>query len=300
MELKDYLDKDELKYFTKKSNVRAYSMLVTTWASIFAIFAMAYIWTNPFTIVLAVLLLAGRQLGLAVLMHDCGHNVFLETKAQNQFVGQWFCSNPILQDLPSYARGHLRHHKHAGTVDDPDLKNYKHYPIEKASFKRKLVRDLTGKTGMKLFKLVLNAAMGIFDPEKREFAKPYAQEFVVQAIFIGILALVMSPWLYLLWIASWLTFYMFIVRLRQVAEHAAVEDLYDLDPRKNTRTTIPTWLERVFVAPNYVNYHLEHHFMLSVPCYKLSEFHQFLKSKGAYDDTKITYGYREVLKEALI
>ncbi len=300
MKSQEYLSSEERLYFTQKNNTRAFLMLLGTWGSIFAIFSVVYLWTNPFSIVLAIVLLAGRQLGLAVLMHDCGHNIFFETKKLNQFVGQWFCANPVLQGLPSYAKGHLNHHKLAGTEADPDLNNYRNYPIDQASFRRKVQRDLTGKTGFKLLRYVLSSALGFFSKDSREFARPFVQELLVQALFVAILSLTMSPYLYVLWMVSWLTVYVFIVRFRQIAEHASVTDLFDRDPRKNTRTTIPNWLERVFIAPNFVNYHLEHHFMASVPCYKLAQLHRLLKSRGAYADTKIAYGYRQVLREAVI
>ncbi len=73
----------------------------------------------------------------------------------------------------------------------------------------------------------------------------------------------------------------------------------DADPRQNTRTTIASWWERACFAPNYANYHLEHHFMASAPCYRLRALHELLKSRGAYADTRIFHGYREVLQHAV-
>lgn len=301
-DLKSYLTREEIQSFTKKDNLKAYRVLVFNWVAIFSIFAFAYLWTNPFTLLLSVFLLAGRQLGLSIVMHDSGHNVFFDTKEKNAFFGQWFGANAVMQDMPSYARGHLKHHQQAGTHQDPDLNNYRAYPVSKESFKRKLVRDITGQTGWKLLKIILMGTRMAFskDENERKIAKPFLQEWLVQAVILLILTITMSPWVYLLWVASWMTVYMLIVRLRQVAEHAAVEDLYDLDPRKNTRTTIPNWLERVLIAPNYVNYHLEHHFLASVPCYNLPHLHRLLKERGAYDNTKnIVYGYRQVFKDAV-
>lgn len=301
-ELKSYLSRDEIQRFVKKSNFHALRVLLTTWLAIFSIFGMVYIFPNPLTIVAALFLLAGRQLGLSIVMHESGHKTFFESRKLNDFFGQWFAANPLMQDLHSYAKGHLKHHQLAGTNEDPDLKNYKSFPVEKSGFKRKVIRDLSGQTGWKLLKLILKASkMGFSsDPKEREFAKPFLQEWLVQLILFVILSITMSPFLYLLWVASWMTTYMLIVRLRQIAEHAAVEDLYDSDPRKNTRTVVPNIFERIFVAPNYVNYHLEHHFLASVPCYNLKALHELLKERGAYDETKIAYGYREVFQEALI
>ena len=174
--------------------------------------------------------------------------------------------------------GHSHHHRLAGTREDPDLPNYQAYPVPPDSFRRKVWRDLSGQTGIKLLRFVLRRAAGVFssDADTRRSALPFAQQVFVNLLFALLLGVLFQPWIYLLWIASYLTTYMLIVRIRQVAEHAAVPDLYHDDPRNNTRTTIPTWWERLVFAPNYVNYHLEHHFMASVPCYRLRELHLLL------------------------
>lgn len=302
-DMKDFISREEIQCFTQKNDWQAYRILLMNWLAIFLIFGFVYIWPNPLTILIALPLLAGRQLGLSIIMHDCGHNIFFSTKEKNAFYGQWFAANAVLQDLPAYAKGHLNHHRLAGTAQDPDLNNYRAYPVSKESFKRKVIRDITGQTGWKLLKLIFKASKMAFskDENARKFAKPFIQEWFVQLVLLVVLTITMSPWLYVLWLASWLSVYMLIVRLRQIAEHAAVDNLYELDPRKNTRTTIPNWLERVFIAPNYVNYHLEHHFLASVPCYNLSALHKLLKERGAYQNTKnIAYGYRQVFREALV
>jgi fatty acid desaturase len=301
MERKQYLSSEEVRYFTSKSDALAWRTFLVTWAVLLAVFAMVDSWTNPLTILLAIVLLAGRQLALAVITHECGHNTFFENRALNHAVGQFLCANVVFSDLHAYARGHSRHHQHAGTHEDPDLPNYQAYPVPPESFKRKVIRDLSGQTGYKLLRFVLSSAAGIFsaDPEQRRRAHPFVQQILVNIVFAVFLGWLFSPWSYLLWLTAFLTTHMLIVRIRQVAEHAAVPDLYDLDPRKNTRTTIPAWWERLFFAPNFVNYHLEHHFMAGAPCYRLKELHELLQQRGAYAQTPIFHGYREVLLHAI-
>ena len=166
---------------------------------------------------------------------------------------------------------------------------FRSYPVSRDSFHRKMTRDLTGQTGYKLIRYVLVMAAGVFskDVQTRKRAMPFVYEIIANILLAVGLGLLFQPWMYLLWIGAFMTTYMVIVRIRQVAEHAAVPDLYDPDPRKNTRTTIPRWWEKLLFAPNQVNYHMEHHFMASVPCYRLRELHQLLVSRGAYMDTPI-------------
>src|SRR6185295_2095331 len=73
-------------------------------------------------------------------------------------------------------------------------------------------------------------------------------------------------WLYpVLWLVPLLTWMQLISRIRNIAEHAAVPD--DNDDLRNTRTTLIDPVTRALVAPYWVNYHLEHHLFLFVPCY---------------------------------
>ncbi|HEB29079.1 MAG TPA: hypothetical protein ENI05_15235 [Porticoccus sp.] len=111
MKIKDYLDRSEIEYFTAKNNWQAWRMLLWNWLTIFIILAVAYVWTNPLTIILAIILLAGRQLGLAVIMHECGHSTFFTSAAINRFVGQWLSAVPIFNDLTAFFNGHRQNQR---------------------------------------------------------------------------------------------------------------------------------------------------------------------------------------------
>ena len=269
------------------------------WLAIAAIFAVAAAWPNPLTLVLAVVLLAGRQLGLSVLMHECGHRTLFRTPWLNDRVGQWLCALPVMNDQPSYARGHLEHHRKAGTREDPDLPNYQAYPVSRASFRRKVTRDLTGQTGIKLPGYIVRGASGAISRERRDSAGPFLQQLLVQLLLFLALYACGIGWTYLLWAVAYLTVFMLIIRIRQVAEHAAVPDLYDPDPRMNTRTVEAPWWQRLLFAPNGVNFHMEHHFMASVPCYRLAALREYLRQQGALQDVPVFSGYGQVVRHAV-
>jgi len=299
MKISDFLSREEVAYFTARSDWQAWRLVLGNWLAIAAIFAVVGLWPNPITIVLAVVLLAGRQLGLSVLMHDCGHRSLFKSPRLNDVVGQWLCALPVLNDQPSYARGHLEHHRKAGTHEDPDLPNYQAYPITRQSFRRKMIRDLSGQTGIKLLGYILRGASGAISREKRASALPFLQQIAVQLALFLVLSLCGIGWTYLLWVIAYLTVFMFIIRVRQVAEHAAVPDLYDPDPRNNTRTVEAPWWQRLLFAPNGVNYHMEHHFMASVPCYRLAELRAHLHRKQALEGVPVFTGYGQVLRHAV-
>lgn len=299
MHVRDYLNSEDIAHFTARSDLHAWRLVLGNWLAIIAILTCIGAWPNPFTVVIGAVLLAGRQLGLAVLMHEAGHRTLFRTLWLNDVAGQWLCALPVMNDLKSYARGHLAHHRMAGTEDDPDLPNYRDYPVSPQSFRRKLVRDLSGQTGAKLLAYLFRGASGIVSHARRENATPLLQQLLVQALLLLALAAAGIAWTWLVWAGAWLTVFMFVIRVRQVAEHAAVPDLYDPDPRNNTRTVDAPWWQRLLFAPNGVNFHMEHHFMASVPCYRLAALRRHLRERGALDGVPVFNGYGQVLRHAI-
>lgn len=301
MKASDFLTSEELKYFTGRSDWRGAWIVLFNWLSIVAIFTVVALWTNPLTILLAILLLGGRQMGLAVLMHEAGHKTLFRSQALNETVGQWLCAFPILGDCDAYGASHREHHRTAGTDADPDLPNYRNYPVSRESFLRKIKRDITGQTGAKLVAALVSGGGRSIMMREGEKTNALRQGLLINVALFCALLLAGVPELYLLWVVAYLTAYPLIARIRQVAEHGNVPDLYDLDPRLNTRTTIPRWFERPFLCPNGVNYHVEHHLLASVPCHRLAELHQRLRDKGFYDSYEHTLaqGYWDVIKRAV-
>jgi fatty acid desaturase len=103
-------------------------------------------------------------------------------------------------------------------------------------------------------------------------------------------------WAYpLLWLLPMLTWFMVITRIRNVAEHAVVGEADD--PLRNTRTTLANWVERAFVAPYWVNYHLEHHLFFYVPCYNLPKLHRILMAGPYADRLEVATSYAAVLRK---
>ena len=98
------------------------------------------------------------------------------------------------------------------------------------------------------------------------------------------------------WVLPFLTYHMAITRLRNIAEHAIVPD--NDDPFRNARTTKAGWLARLFLAPYWVNYHVEHHLLMHIPCYRLSAMHKALIANGFGPRMEMAPNYFNVLKRA--
>ena len=287
----DVLTPEEIKSCLARSNGRAAAILFANYAMIGGAFAVAIIWPNPLTIVLSVLVLGARQLGLEVLKHDCAHSVFFTSKRTNEVVGHWLCGGPMNGSLYQYRDYHLGHHRYAGTDKDPDLYLAQMYPARRDSMRRKLVRDITGRTGIRDTWRQLKAVR----------LKRNAPFIVSHLLMFSILAAAGAAWAYLLWWAGYVFFFPMITRIRYMGEHGVCLDYASADPRENTSSTIVSWWERLFVAPNRVNYHLEHHLLASVPLYRLRRFQKLLKQRDFYGDKDcFSHGYGEVITKATL
>jgi fatty acid desaturase len=296
----EVLTSQERDLLLRRSDVKAWLMVLRTWTLTFGILWLVAAYPSLLTFLFAWLVLPGRQLSLAVLMHEAGHGSLFKTRALNQWVGQWLCALPTLGDLDSYARGHTAHHKFAGSHDDPDLPNYQAYPISRDSLYRKWRRDLIGTTGLKLLRALASGTSSQMSRESHGSSHLVAKQILVHGVFIVALSALGIGWTWFLWMFTFLTSYMWVVRLRQVGEHAVVTDLYDPDVRLNTRTVEAPFWQRFLLAPNNVNYHMEHHFMAGVPCYNLPKLRSLLKQKGVLDGVPVVSGYGQVLKMAVV
>jgi len=304
----DVLSKEEVRELLALDNWHGFVTIGLNWAGIAAAFWLVAQWPNPLTVVIALVVIGTRQLGHAIVMHEAAHHTLFKNRALNDWAGNWLAAYPVWSDIAPYRRYHLQHHAKTGTVDDPDLGLVTPFPITKQSFGRKLWRDLSGQTGWKQVKAVWKRDMGTAGKRTqrnaglRSFEAPMegwrvvAPVFLTNAILLGILAAFGHPALYLLWVIAFLTTYRLVTRIRSIAEHAMTEDA--TDPLRNTRTTLASWWERLLIAPNRVNFHLEHHLLMTVPLYNLKRMHELLAQRGALEGANIATGYRQVLTEA--
>ena len=286
----ELLTADELQAVVARSDWRAALVLLANYSLIAGAFALAAAWPNPLTILVSILLLAGRQLGLEVLTHDCSHSVLFRYKRVNELIGNWLCGALTNTNLYRYRDYHLDHHRYAGTQKDPDLYLAQMYPVPADSMRRKLLRDISGRTGLRDTWRQLRAMKPVRN----------APFFVSHAVMLAVLAWAGVVWVYLLWWAAYVFVYPLITRIRYMGEHGVAIDYASDDPRENTSSTLASLWERLLLAPNRVNYHLEHHLLASVPLYRLPGFQRLLRERGYYGNKDcFSAGYLDVIKKAV-
>jgi fatty acid desaturase len=309
-----HFSSEELQVLKRASDAVGLGVMTSIWLPVAAIFVILSFYPHPLLIVAALFLLGGRQLALAIAMHEAAHKSLFHTRSLNEWCGQWLSAYPVFQDMLRYRQHHLAHHRYTGTEQDPDLKLASGFPISRASFVRKVLRDLAGITGAKVLLgsvLMLGGRMrydvsgnvqmidqsGLGWRQQGLIAwRGLRGPLVMQVLLFAVAWALGAAWLYALWAAAWLTTYQLFLRIRAIAEHALTPDPYDA--LNNARTTQARWWERLFYAPLNVNYHLEHHMLVAAPQYQLPRMHKLLKERGAFKQpASVAAGYGDVLRQ---
>ncbi len=304
------LSPEERRELLAVDNWRGWLSIALDWGLVAAAMAGVAVWPNVLTVVLALFVIGARQLGFAVMMHEAAHQTLFANRRLNDFAGNWLCAYPIWADLHPYRRYHLKHHAKNWTDGDPDLDLATKFPVSPASLRRKIWRDLSGQVGWKRVKAVLRRDLGWGARRPGDTAVSFGKTarrgesgwrnlrgvVVTNGILLGILALLGHPELYALWVVAWFTTNSLVTRIRSIAEHNMVPD--PTDELRNSRTTLARWWERLLIAPNRVNYHLEHHLLMTVPFYRLPRMHRLLAERGVLDGALVSRGYLGVLRQA--
>ena len=297
-----YIDKNRLKQLSRRSNIAGVWLTLHCWGVIILAGALFAIFPHPLTFIVAYIIICGRQLGMAILMHDAAHGVLFKNKAVNDFVGRYVLAFPIGLDNASYRKYHLQHHLHTQQSDDPDLGLSAAFPTSRASLRRKFTRDMLGITAFKL--RAAQIRMAFQKQGKSEDIGDHGFEVpgIIGPLFLnGALlaacALAGVWWLYFaLWLLPLMTGFQLVLRIRNIAEHAMTS--HDKDPLRHARTTYAGLLERIIVAPYWVHYHIEHHAYMYVPCWQLKALHREMLAAGHGKNMEIRKTYLEVLRLA--
>jgi fatty acid desaturase len=283
----DLLTISELQDLRRRSARRGAWLVLHAWSVVAGAALLYTVWPSALTFMVAVVVIGGRQLGLAVLMHEASHWLLFPGQSANNRVGSWLCAAPIWTDLPTYRRRHHLHHRHTQQPDDPDRELTAAVPMTPRTFWWAVAQDLSGWTA------VIRVMRSRPTAGWRRLRRPLA----ANAVLAGGLAAAGQGHLYvLLWLLPLATWYQLGTRLRSISEHAMAPD--GDDPLRNARTTTAGVLERALLAPYWANHHLEHHLMVFVSCWRLREAHALLLAKGHGPRMEVVPGYVDVIRRA--
>lgn len=303
------LTRDEIRAFTRRSNLAGALAVVWSWLVIAGCFAVLAMFAHALVFAVTVVVLGGRQLALAVAMHEAAHGTLFRTRWLNDVLADWLCARPVWSDVARYREHHLGHHAHTGTERDPDLGLALAEPMSRGSLARKLVRDVTGLSGLRrvVGLLAIDAELLHFDVGGNPRRAPYRgpahhlralatnlwRPVLANAALLAALYAADCAWVFTAWCVAYLTMFSLVLRVRSLAEHACTERTDD--QLRNTRTTRAGLLARVTFAPLHVNYHLEHHLLPTVPWWRLPALHRTLMARGVLPEQSLARSYAHVL-----
>ena len=263
--------------------------IVSVWVQTLGIIVAALWLHHPLIWILAFFLMGRANAQFAALMHESAHRLLFRNRRINDWVGRWVVGFVAFTPIDLYRRGHMAHHRDEFGPDEPDIALYRGYPITKASFRRKLRRDASGRTGWKLFN-------GLLRGVRSDNAMVRSQARSIVAYHVVLIAITVAfgyPWLWFaMWLAPHLTVWRVINRLRSIAEHGGLQR--SSDRRNTTHSVRQHRVTRFWLVPNQIGWHLAHHVDSGVPMRNLPRFHRELVAAG-YVNSQFEYAsYREL------
>ncbi|CAN5650972.1 fatty acid desaturase family protein [soil metagenome] len=249
-------------------------------ASVLSLYAQtgAVMWATvnfgPWSWPIGFVLMGRTHAQFVSLMHEAAHRLLFADRRLNDFVGKWLLGYPSFTPTEAYRRVHMAHHREEFGPNEPDIPLYADYPIAGDSFRRKLLRDATGRTGWRLMRDQLDGLRSTGRRRRQSF-----ELLGVQAVLLGAAALCGYPLVYpLLWLAPFLTVWRVINRLRAIAEHGGMDA--SSDRRATTHTVHQSAAARFLMVPYNIGWHLAHHVDSGIPFRNLPRYHRALRAAG--------------------
>lgn len=277
-----------VKELSQLDTARALAATAGEWVSIAGAIALCTLFWHPALYVLAVMFIAARQHALIIMGHDASHYRYLPKRWQNELFSNLFLMWPVFASVEGFRKFHSTHHQYTNLPNDGNRHIwYTHdpagelepdwvFPKTRAGLALVLLRRAAFLTG--LFWIVRGLVGSSFVPSPHWMVAARIAFYVSVA---GLLTLFGAWYAFLLyWIVPYCTWHIAIQYARIICEHSAVES--EEEEYGITRTTIPTFLESIFILPCNVGYHIEHHWYPSVPFYRLPDLHRELMKREGF------------------
>jgi fatty acid desaturase len=283
--------------------MRSTVAIAAEWTGIVLAVVLYQRFLHPIFLPFVVMWIGARQHALLILMHEGTHYLLFKNRRLNAVVSELLLAWPLFITTRTYRGGHFAHHRHVNTENDPDLMRKQssasewEFPKSWGALVALLAKDVFGLQTRQLFSDF--ADMWDRKSTREEGVDSYV---VARILYYAIVLSVVTyfqlwPMFLLLWVVPILTWLKMIMRIRSIAEHFAIEKDHAYT---QSRTTLPSLVERFFVAPRNINFHIEHHLYPSVPFFRLPQLHALLMKNALYQaKAHVTSTYWGVLRECM-
>lgn len=247
---------------------------------------------------IAAIIIGTRQQAMGVMVHDASHYLLYKNHVVNDVVSDLFLGFPIGLSTTLYRHTHFLHHRFTSTDRDPDWVMQQNDPdwTWPKTWRETWTMGFLSILGLNIFKMAKvymqwSPSSNLFKPHSPAYPLRARILLVVSTIIVYVALFLTKAWIpaILLWLLPALTMFNLLNRLRAISEHLAIPHEHELN---QTRTVIPTWWERLLIAPAGINYHLEHHMFPSVPGYRLGILHRSLMQRRDFQrHAHVVHGY---------
>ncbi len=311
-ELPDRIAPKEIRDLHLVDDKKAVAAVAAEWLAIVAAIVVCQMFWHPVLYFFAVIFIAARQHALLIILHDASHFIFLTNKKWNDWVGNAFLGWPTFVNVQGFRCFHSEHHRHLNDEKDGnrelwnthnehgDLNEMWVFPKTALGFLGVIFWRVMSGTGVVWIFRGMMAA--ILPSARARIGYPIAQAGG-QILFYALLAGAFSYWnlwleFFMFWVVPYCTWHVAIQYIRIICEHSAVKTTEE--PYNMTRTTIPTFLERLFILPRNIGYHHEHHWHPGIPFYNLPELHERLEAKTNFGKFgNVTHSVFESVRECV-
>lgn len=255
----------------------------------------AFVAVAPVVMMLA----AVFQHRLSGLGHEAGHYTMFRNKLANDLVSDIFCMFPLMAMTQRFRATHLDHHRFVNDPErDPDRVRLTSlpadkFPMPKGRFWTRYVAESLWPPLLLhyLYGQAKNANVG--GPKMKNVYSFRIGRGMRGAYWLTVLTFVHAfhlwPIFFLFWVAPLLTFYPFLMQLREIAHHSNAPDDGDLT---NSRVFLVHPLVSACIFPYGQAYHVTHHMFAMLPHYRMARAHRLLQDYPPYrDEVIICRGY---------
>ena len=262
------LDKKILRDLSRRTALPWLRDAFLDWAVIVSVIGLVHVFSNPLTWLLALLIIGNRQHALAILGHDGTHFTLSHDRRVNDFLTNLFAFWPLGLTVSGYRALHFRHHKHAGTEDDPELGHKRSrspqwdLPAKPSRILKYAALDIVGGS-LPDYLIILKYAK----PDK---PSEYLPLLCFHAVAFALL-IASGQWRAgLLWYAGLTTTFMMFFRLRLWLEHQGTPETH--------RLHLNAW-QALLLAPHKSWMHWEHHSWPTIPYHRLAALRKYLNDE---------------------